>query len=98
MPSPSILVTGATGLLGSYLIRDLLARDVPLAVLARPSRKQSARDRVEALVAGWETCLGRPLPRPTGHAVHRRVRRTKKKQADKTIRADSRLTRWRHPT
>jgi thioester reductase-like protein len=65
MPSPSILVTGATGLLGSYLIRDLLARDVPLAVLARPSRKQSARDRVEALVAGWETCLGRPLPRPT---------------------------------
>lgn len=65
MPSPSILVTGATGLLGSYLVRDLLARDVPLAVLARPSRKQSARDRVEALVAGWETCLGRPLPRPT---------------------------------
>ncbi|NBW86085.1 MAG: NAD-dependent epimerase/dehydratase family protein [Planctomycetia bacterium] len=64
MPSPSILVTGATGLLGSYLVRDLLARDVPLAVLARPSRKQSARDRVEALVAGWETCLGRPLPRP----------------------------------
>ena len=65
MPSPSILVTGATGLLGSYLVRDLLARDAPLAVLVRRSRKQSARDRVEAMVAGWETCLGRPLTRPT---------------------------------
>jgi thioester reductase-like protein len=64
MPSPSILVTGATGLLGSYLVRDLLARDVPIGVLVRPSRKQSARERVEVMVAGWETCLGRPLPRP----------------------------------
>lgn len=65
MPTPSLLLTGATGLLGSYLVRDLLARDVPLAVLVRASRRQSARDRVEQMVSGWETCLGRPLPRPT---------------------------------
>lgn len=30
MQYPATLLTGATGLLGSYLLRDLLARDVML--------------------------------------------------------------------
>lgn len=65
MQHPATLLTGATGLLGSYLLRDLLVRHVPLAILVRPTRKQSGRDRIEALVTGWEAALGRSLPRPT---------------------------------
>ena len=59
-----ILLTGATGLLGRYLVRDLLLADVPVAVVARRSRRQSAQDRMDALMATWETSLGRELPRP----------------------------------
>ncbi len=59
-----ILLTGATGLLGRYLVRDLLLADVPVAVVARRSRRTSAQDRVDALMATWEETLGRELPRP----------------------------------
>lgn len=58
------LLTGATGLLGNYLLRDLLLRDVPVAVLVRPSRRQSARQRVEIALCAWEEELGKALPRP----------------------------------
>ena len=37
------LLTGATGLLGRYLLRDLTLADVPLAVVVRPTRFESAR-------------------------------------------------------
>jgi len=60
----SLLLTGATGLLGSYLIRDLLLDGRNLAVIVRRSRKQSAADRVEAIVVHWEETLGKQLPRP----------------------------------
>ena len=60
----SLLVTGATGLLGTYLVRDLLLDGRNLAVVVRRSRKQSAADRVEAILGHWEEVLGRPLPRP----------------------------------
>ncbi len=59
-----ILLTGATGLLGRYLLRDLSLADVPVAVVVRGSRRQSADDRVEALMATWDDMLGRSLPRP----------------------------------
>lgn len=58
------LLTGATGLLGNYLLRDLLAADVPVAVIARSSRRMSARQRIEAAMCQWDAELGRPLPRP----------------------------------
>jgi thioester reductase-like protein len=58
------LLTGATGLLGNYLLRDLLLADVPMAVLVRSSRKLTARQRIEGLLCDWEASLGRPLPRP----------------------------------
>lgn len=58
------LVTGATGLLGRYLMRDLLLADARLAVLVRPSRKASARHRVENVMCYWDRELGRTLPRP----------------------------------
>ena len=37
-----LLLTGGTGLLGRYLVRDLLASGVQLAVLARDRRGESA--------------------------------------------------------
>lgn len=59
-----ILVTGATGLLGRYLMKDLLLRGQPLAVLVRKSRKQDPYQRVEAAMRSWEQVLGKPVPRP----------------------------------
>ena len=59
-----ILLTGATGLLGRYLLRDLLLADTPVAVLVRRGRRQSAAERVEAMMLSWEAMLDRELPRP----------------------------------
>ena len=59
-----ILLTGATGLLGRYLLRDLLLADVPVAVVVRGNRRQSAENRVASLMATWEDLLQRELPRP----------------------------------
>jgi thioester reductase-like protein len=58
------LLTGATGLLGRYLLKDLLLADVPVAVLVRPTRRANVRQRVEALMCYWDEMLGRELPRP----------------------------------
>lgn len=58
------LLTGATGLVGRYLVRDLLLNDHPLAVVVRPSRRCSPQLRVEELLQHWERELGRTLPRP----------------------------------
>jgi thioester reductase-like protein len=60
----TLLLTGGTGLLGSYLIRDLLLDGRSLAVVVRGTRKQSAAARIETIVAHWEETLGKPLPRP----------------------------------
>lgn len=59
-----VLLTGATGLLGRYLVRDLLLAGTRVAVLVRPSRRLTAHDRVEALMAHWDEQLGYQLPRP----------------------------------
>ncbi len=61
----SLLITGVTGLLGSYLVRDLLLDGRSLAVVVRRSRKQSAAVRVESIIVHWEEALGKRLPRPT---------------------------------
>lgn len=58
------LLTGATGLVGRYLVRDLLLNGHSLAVVVRPSRKQSPRERMEEILQHWERELGRALPRP----------------------------------
>lgn len=59
------LLTGCTGLLGSYLLRDLLVAGRPVAVIARASRKQSAAERVTSIIRGWERALGSRLQTPT---------------------------------
>ncbi|HUG89228.1 MAG TPA: SDR family oxidoreductase [Planctomycetaceae bacterium] len=59
-----LFLTGATGLLGSYLVRDLVRAGVELAVLVRSTRFETARQRIEGLVARWERQAGHALPRP----------------------------------
>jgi thioester reductase-like protein len=48
-----IIVTGATGFLGTQLVRELLERhpDARLALLIRPSAHESARQRAERIVS-----------------------------------------------
>lgn len=58
------LLTGATGLLGSQLMADLLEANVPLAVLVRPAGGTSGRERVESLLQQQEQARGRLLARP----------------------------------
>jgi thioester reductase-like protein len=64
MDSGSILLTGATGFLGRYLLRELLASGRSVAVLARDGRGRRAAERVDELVAFGSESLGRRLPRP----------------------------------
>ena len=59
-----LLLSGATGLVGRYLLRDLLGADVPVAVLCRSNRIEPAAQRVEALMRRWDKLAGRHLPRP----------------------------------
>lgn len=58
------LLTGATGLLGSYLLRDGLRLGRRMAVLVRRSRSETARQRVESILARYERESGETLARP----------------------------------
>ena len=58
------LITGATGLVGRYLVRDLLINGHRLAVVVRASKKLCPHQRMEQILQHWEGELGRPLPRP----------------------------------
>jgi nucleoside-diphosphate-sugar epimerase len=60
-----LLLTGATGLLGSYLLRDAYRHELRLAIVARSSRTAGpARQRVEDQMVRWERLAGHALPRP----------------------------------
>ena len=59
-----VLLTGATGFLGRYLLRDLLLSGKRVAVLARDSRRERAENRIKELLNFWGESLGRPLPCP----------------------------------
>jgi len=59
-----LLLTGATGLLGRYLMKDLLAKGIDLAVLVRPSRRCDPFQRIEAAMRVWEQELQQEMPRP----------------------------------
>lgn len=49
-----LLLTGATGLVGQYLVKDLLEKGFPLAVLIRDSKSQSAEERLDSILEFWE--------------------------------------------
>jgi thioester reductase-like protein len=59
-----VLLTGATGLVGRYLIRDLQLAGHRLAVVTRASEKENPVERIEAILQMWESQLGAPLARP----------------------------------
>lgn len=58
------LLTGATGLLGRYLLRDLLLTGKSVAVIVRASRRETAAQRIEGALNRFEVELGYSLPRP----------------------------------
>jgi thioester reductase-like protein len=62
--SGHILLTGGTGLLGRYLIRDLLARGHDVAALVRGTRTETAQERLDGVLRMWEAELGAALPVP----------------------------------
>ena len=59
-----LLLTGSTGLLGRYLLRDLSLAGVNLAILVRPSRRETVEQRVDGMMDMWQAVLGREIPRP----------------------------------
>ncbi len=59
-----LLLTGATGFLGQYLLRDLTLAGYRIAVLTRSTRKLSAQQRIELVMQRWEDQTQSELPRP----------------------------------
>ena len=60
-----ILLTGATGLLGRYVLRNLLATGNRVAVLVRPDRTGTPEDRIREVLEFARTTTGTRLPEPT---------------------------------
>ena len=61
---PYVFLTGATGLLGRYLIKDLTLAGANVVVLVRPTRRATAQHRVENVMCYWDKLLGDALARP----------------------------------
>jgi thioester reductase-like protein len=61
----AILLTGATGFLGQYLLQELLQNQYPVAVLARDSRQGLAAERIGQIVRGCSDRLKIDLAIPT---------------------------------
>jgi thioester reductase-like protein len=59
-----ILLTGATGLLGRYLLPSLLLKGNPVAVLARPAGGKQAAERIAEIMAFWKDRLRTNLKSP----------------------------------
>jgi len=47
------LLTGSTGFVGRYLLKDMLLAELPVAVLVRGTRRETARQRVELVLTYW---------------------------------------------
>ena len=59
-----ILLTGATGLLGRSLLRDLAAAGRRMAVIVRGSKTAAAAERVDDLLDDWREVAGVDVPCP----------------------------------
>lgn len=59
-----VLLTGGTGLVGQYLVKELLTAGQRVALVVRHGKKMTARERVEAFMQRWEAETGSVLPRP----------------------------------
>ncbi|MFN9721116.1 MAG: SDR family oxidoreductase [Planctomycetota bacterium] len=61
---PFLLLTGATGLLGGLVLARLLECQIPVAVMVRGNRRQSAAQRAEAVMRRLEERCERMFVRP----------------------------------
>ena len=59
-----VLITGATGLLGRSLVRDLAAAGRRVAVVVRPGKTGDAAARVDELLRDWQDVAGAHVPCP----------------------------------
>ncbi len=59
----TVLLTGATGLVGRFVLAELLRRQVPTIVLARAQQLRDAHSRIDEALAEFErhTLLPRPI-------------------------------------
>ncbi|QJX01284.1 SDR family oxidoreductase [Frigoriglobus tundricola] len=64
-PRDGTLLTGVTGFLGRYLLRDMLAAGHRIAVLVRPDRTRTAEERVRDVLEFARGTAGVPLAAPT---------------------------------
>ena len=64
MSKKFVFLTGSTGLLGSYILRNLLRRREKVALLVRPGKKLTAEQRIGKMLDAWERFQGESLPRP----------------------------------
>ena len=62
-PSPTVLLTGASGLLGRFVLARLLASGRDVAVLVRPTHSWTAAQRVDEVLASRERQAWLPRPR-----------------------------------
>jgi thioester reductase-like protein len=58
-----VFLTGATGLLGSYILNNLLQRNENVAVLVRPGRKETAEHRISKILSHWKEERGETVAR-----------------------------------
>ena len=61
---PFVLLTGSTGLVGGLVLAKLLNCGLPVAVLVRANRRQSAAERLDALMRRMEERFNRLFVRP----------------------------------
>ncbi len=59
-----LFLTGATGLIARFLLREFLQSGVPLAVLVRPQGGRSGGARLAEIMAELEHDVGKKLPQP----------------------------------
>jgi len=59
-----VFLTGATGFVGQYLLKDAMAAGRPVAVLVRSDGRASGQSRIEGILQNWEQRLERKLMRP----------------------------------
>ncbi|MEZ6094289.1 MAG: SDR family oxidoreductase [Pirellulaceae bacterium] len=58
------LLTGSTGQVGQYLLKDLLLDQKPLAVLVRKKNGVSSAERIQFLLDQWQEITKQQLPMP----------------------------------
>ncbi|MDR0521714.1 MAG: SDR family oxidoreductase [Planctomycetaceae bacterium] len=59
-----VVLTGATGLLGSYILHNLLKKGQKVAVIVRAGKKETAEHRIMKILDHWKKESGKAVPMP----------------------------------